>query len=143
MTIWNVILRKNCVKFINFSNFLCKIFFKINSFTKNIYIKVILTVNWMQWYYFPDMEIKIKNIVISDKRLSMLQLKIRLSSDSNYIVYYSKDVLLDRIEYEFLLYCSYLVANSSFLISNPEKYIWFHRDRTVKVPNVIDLFMKR
>ena len=33
-----------------------------------------------------------------------------------------KDFLLDRIEHEFLFYCSDLVANSCFLISNPQKY---------------------
>ena len=33
-----------------------------------------------------------------------------------------KDVLLDRIEHEYLFYCSNLVDNSWFLISNPHKY---------------------
>ena len=32
----------------------------------------------------------------------------------------TKDVLIDRIEHEFLFYCSYLVVNR--FISNPHKY---------------------
>ena len=33
-----------------------------------------------------------------------------------------KDVLIDRIEHEYLFYCSNLVVNSCFLIFNPHKY---------------------
>ena len=34
----------------------------------------------------------------------------------------TNDVLIDRIEHEYLFYCSNLVVNGCFLISNPNKY---------------------
>ena len=43
-----------------------------------------------------------------------------------------KDVLIDRIEHEYLFYCSNLVVNGYFLITNPHKYrVGFKRDRAV------------
>ena len=40
--------------------------------------------------------------------------------------------LIDRIEHEYLFYCSNLVVNSYFLISNPRKYhLWFNRDHAI------------
>ena len=34
----------------------------------------------------------------------------------------TKNVLIDRIEHEYLFYCSNLVVNGCFLICNPHKY---------------------
>ena len=48
--------------------------------------------------------------------------------------YVSMDVLIDRIELEYLFYCFNLVVNGCFLISNPHEYlILFKRDYTAKV----------
>ena len=45
---------------------------------------------------------------------------------------HTKDILLDRIEYEFLFNCSNLVVNICFLISNRHKYhMRFKSDRAV------------
>ena len=50
------------------------------------------------------------------------------------------DVLIDRIEHEYLFYCSNLVTYGCFLIFNSHKYhIWFKRDRAVWVPKLIDI----
>ena len=51
------------------------------------------------------------------------------------------NVLIDRIEQEYFLYCSNFVVNRCFWISNPHTYhIWFKRDRAVKVPMLTDMF---
>ena len=51
------------------------------------------------------------------------------------------NVLIDRIEQEYFLYCSNFVVNCCFWISNPHTYhIWFKRDHAVKVPMLIDMF---
>ena len=36
--------------------------------------------------------------------------------------YETKDVFLDRIEHKYLFYCSNLLVNGCFSISNPHKY---------------------
>ena len=38
------------------------------------------------------------------------------------MITFNKNVLFDRIEHEYLFYCSNLVVNSCFSISNPHKY---------------------